>query len=509
MLRNTTYSSAYNHAMGTTVPYRGTDHTVKAMIDLARGDRGERSIKVRRHAEQIITGIRPKDYASEAIAVCRWWGNAGRYTRDPVHIEMLRDPERLIDDAEAGKLALDCFPEGTLLLRDDFTFVPVEHIRVGDRIWGRDKWSEVQATASKGALACDAVRLNNGNWLRLTPDHKVYVADCPRHKLENRERACSCPMEQRVVRRITVAELEPQMVLVQPDRIAFGRGTMDPDRALIEGLYLSDGWCQEHGGFFISGQDGCPKEEQKREVAAACARLEIQTTWHRKSIYIADSEWRRRLETMGTHAPQKRALSIDLSEGAAAPLLRGIMADSGKNTCANAKSKTLTTTSRMLMLQTRILLRMFGIGAAYSYIENHGGLGLNPIYRLSTRERTDGKQTKLLRVKEIVREATVERCYDITTDDHYVYLPECDVTVSNCDEFATAIGTSCLVLGLPIQFVTVGFQPRMPGQPKVHTHVFVRAQDPRTKIWWVLDPVAGRRTGQMLSRVRQFSIFEV
>jgi len=185
MLRNTTYSAAYNHAMGTTVPYRGTDHTVRAMIDLARGNRGEKSIKVRRHAEQIVGAVRPKDYASEAIAACRWWGNAGRYTRDPVHVEMLRDPERLIDDALAGKLACDC------------------------------------------------------------------------------------------------------------------------------------------------------------------------------------------------------------------------------------------------------------------------------------------------------------------------------------DEFALAIGASCLVLGLPIQFVTVGFGPRLPGQPKIHTHVFVRAQDPRTKIWWVLDPVAGRRTGAMLAKVRQFSVFEV
>lgn len=185
MLRNLTYSQGYNNAVGTTEPYRGTDHTVGAMVALARGARGEKSIKVRRHAEQIVGGIRPKDYASEAIAAGRWWTNAGRYTRDPVHVEMLRDPERLIDDAIAGKLACDC------------------------------------------------------------------------------------------------------------------------------------------------------------------------------------------------------------------------------------------------------------------------------------------------------------------------------------DEFALAIGTSCLVLGLPIQFVTVGFEPRRPGAPKIHTHVFVRAQDPRTKDWWVLDPVAGRRVGAMLARVKQYSIFDV
>lgn len=108
MLRTNTYSPRYNTAVGTTEPYRGTDHTVAKMIQLVKGDRGERSTKVRRHAEQVVSHIRPKDYVSEYIAICRWWGNAGRYTRDPLHVEMLRDPERLVDDANAGKLAVDC-----------------------------------------------------------------------------------------------------------------------------------------------------------------------------------------------------------------------------------------------------------------------------------------------------------------------------------------------------------------------------------------------------------------
>lgn len=119
MLRAPHYSRAYNDAVGTTEPYRGTDHTVAVMIQLAKGAvdpramvRGalvdERSIRVRRHTEQIINQLRPKDYSSEVIAICRWWGNAGRYTRDPLHVEMLRSAGRLIDDAIAGRLACDC-----------------------------------------------------------------------------------------------------------------------------------------------------------------------------------------------------------------------------------------------------------------------------------------------------------------------------------------------------------------------------------------------------------------
>lgn len=108
MHRNAHYRPQYNRAVGTVEPYRGTDHTVQRMRELARGAKGERSLRVRRHTEQIVGQLRPKDYSSEIIAICRWWGNAGRYTRDPLHVEMLRDPERMIDDALAGKLTMDC-----------------------------------------------------------------------------------------------------------------------------------------------------------------------------------------------------------------------------------------------------------------------------------------------------------------------------------------------------------------------------------------------------------------
>jgi hypothetical protein len=108
MLRASQYSAGYNAAPSTIEPYRGTDHTVAKMAQLVKGPRGEQSAKVRRHTEQIVGNVRPKDYPSEYIAICRWWGNAGRYARDPLHVEMLRDPERMIDDALAGKLVMDC-----------------------------------------------------------------------------------------------------------------------------------------------------------------------------------------------------------------------------------------------------------------------------------------------------------------------------------------------------------------------------------------------------------------
>jgi len=131
-LRASSYSPAYNHAVGTVEPYRGTDHTVRKMIELARGLRGERSILVRRHAEQIIQNIRPKAYASEIIAINKWVGNNGRYTRDPVHVELIKDPEQMINDAVQGRLVIDC-DEAALLIGTCCLVIgaPVQFVTVG------------------------------------------------------------------------------------------------------------------------------------------------------------------------------------------------------------------------------------------------------------------------------------------------------------------------------------------------------------------------------------------
>lgn len=497
MLRAHDYLQAYNRAPGTTEQYRGTDHTVATMIRLAKGSvdprqmvrqslHSERSIPVRRHTEQIVGNIRPKDYSSEIIAICRWWGNAGRYTRDPLHVEMLRDPERLIADAHAGRLACDCFPAGTLLLRDDYELVPIEAIEPGDRIWGDQDWSVVEDSRPKGSLSVDALTLNTGTTLHLTPDHQVYIV-----------------LPSGGVERIRVSDVEPGMALLSPERISFGEGDEDPDELLLQGLYLSDGW-KDRYDIRISGQDGGPKEAQKRVVERLAKRLGYRTSWNRKYITVSGHDVVERFAPMGAYAPEKQALSLNLGEAQAAALLRGIMADSGANT--GSGTRTFSTTSTMLAVQARVLHKMFGIRMSMRRVEDHGGLGTNPIYRLGQRIHP---RWHTVRVKRVERNVAVQSCYDITTSDHKVYLPAHDVTVSNCDEFALAIATCCLTIGARVQFVTVGFRPRLPGQAKVHTHVFCRAQDPRTETWWVLDPVAGRRVNQMLRRVKQYTVFEV
>lgn len=308
----------------------------------------------------------------------------------------------------------DCFPAGTLVLTDSFECLPIESVEPGDRIWGLDKWVTVEAWADKGDKTVDSISLNNGSTLHLTPEHHVPV------------------WRDGVLVKTPVAELVPGLELAQPERLPFGTEERDPDLDYVEGLFLSDGWSDKNSRFAISGQDGSPKEAQKHRVKAICERLGLSTRWHRKYLAVNDKAWALRMQAMGHGAPNKHALGLNLSEANAAALLQGIMADSGKN---SSTGRTFTTTSRELCVQTRVLHRMFGKSTSYRFIENHGGLGKNPIYRLGIREPL-GKAEKKLRIKAITRGTFTAPCYDIQTTDNTVYLPEHDVTVNQCDDLA-------------------------------------------------------------------------
>lgn len=326
----------------------------------------------------------------------------------------------------------DCFPAGTLLLRNDGQVVPIEAIRPGDRIWGEKDWTVVEGVLAKGVLPITSIKLNNGSWLRLTEDHKVYVAPT----CSCRRTACACDLRWE---RIRVSDLAAGMRMLQPERIAFGASDGDPELAWLDGVYLADGWSEDYR-FAISGLDGHPKEAQKHEVERICTKHGIATRWHRKYLSVNSPEWTERLAALGTKAPLKRARTLALGEGEAAALLRGLLADSGANT--HGGGRTFTTTSRILATQLRVLLRMFGRRSGYAYIENHGGLGTNPIHRVIFNDTTKA-QPKHLRVKEILRQTDEVPVFDIQTADHKVYLPEHDVTVSNCDDATVVFGALC------------------------------------------------------------------
>ncbi len=401
---------------------------------------------------------------------------AVRYTRDAILADVFTAAERTLLKSHGG----DCFVQGTKVLRrEGHQLVPIEALRVGDEVWGYNNWTKVtKVFGDKGILPTWLIRLNNGSTMRLTPDHKVWVADrLPQHR-RHEEGEAHVPMSQQVtnLRRVYVRDLQPGDIVTQPDRVDYGSQEMDPDVARIEGLYLSDGWADEKR-FCISGKDGHPKEAQKQLVKDLCDQLGIDTSWHERYIRVLDADWTKRLATMGTHAPQKHALSIDLNQPVADQLLAGIMADAGMN--SNGKTCTFTTTSRDLWLQTRVLLKQQGVSCSERFVVDHGGLGRNPIHRLQTRlpwfvRPTDMKAEKLLAVKEIIKDGLALPCWDIETEDHFVWLPEADWSTSQCDDYVITIGAMLMGVGHPVRMRIVATKDKRYSDDKAPwTHIYL------------------------------------
>lgn len=70
--------------------YTGHDQTVNAMARMAFAGQGDPA--VRQHALRVIREVEPKDYLSELAALYFDTCRRVRYTRDPIHMEMVAHP---------------------------------------------------------------------------------------------------------------------------------------------------------------------------------------------------------------------------------------------------------------------------------------------------------------------------------------------------------------------------------------------------------------------------------
>lgn len=97
--------------------YQGTPHTIIKMFEVADGDRGQKSFKLRERIEDVIRRVRPKDYWSEVLAVYYWaCGPQFRYTRDPARVEQVKDPCRILHEIDTkGSTLVDCDDLGTFI----------------------------------------------------------------------------------------------------------------------------------------------------------------------------------------------------------------------------------------------------------------------------------------------------------------------------------------------------------------------------------------------------------
>jgi hypothetical protein len=296
------------------------------------------------------------------------------YVADPVLGEFMATPEQTLCLDENGLCIIggDCFPEGTLLLRDDFAFVPIEAIKVGEKIWGRDRWSTVTEKWAKGRLAIDLIEAKHGieyddatvASVRLTSDHKVYV-----------QKEISSPPG-------------------APQRYAYNKdGLPDYERIPVSEL--------RRGHLLLQ-----PREENLPDPDL---KTETHKTKVRRNPPDVPAFWREITKRRREHV-------------------------------------------------------RFG-----------------------------------LEVANVQRGVDFAACWDISTDDHYVYLPEHDVTVSNCDDAAITLQGALMSIGIPA--MTIGSAHKEPVD--VPTHVFMAFQDSDGE-WVRMDGTAKHPVGRVSPHKREW-----
>ena len=133
-------------------------------------------------------------------------------------------------------------------------------------------------------------------------------------------------------------------------------------------------------------------------------------------------------------------------------------------------------------------MRMAGYSTHIRRVDDHGGLGLNPIYRITVRDNLKKVLRPHARVVAI-RELPAARVVDIETDTHRFYLPESDVIVHNCDDSTSLLAALCMSIGYRVQSRVV----HLKGQP-TYGHIFLRVQMPNDE-WVPLDASVNARAG--------------
>jgi len=89
--------------------FHGHPDTIRAMAAAVQGPRGEKSILVRQVTERVVSRVEGKDYLGEILAIRYWVTENIRYTNDPLHVELVKDPQRLIEEImEHGQALADC-----------------------------------------------------------------------------------------------------------------------------------------------------------------------------------------------------------------------------------------------------------------------------------------------------------------------------------------------------------------------------------------------------------------
>lgn len=414
--------------------------------------------------------VREKDNWGEVQALFWEVRKRVRYTWDPTDYDAFQTPRKTLA-LKAG----DCVPATALVLTAGYQLKPIGEVREGDLVMGDGQWTRVTKFWDKGEKKVLSFKLNNGCVLRCTPDHKLFVV---RRKHAGKGGTGS---------RENVIEVHAKNVrvgddLLTPESLPAGREALDFEKAWLLGTFIADGWTEDYR-CAISGKDGHPKEAQKRRVEAYCKANGIETRWAERYISINDKNLTAWLSAAGRGAFNKHVPSLDLDEVAVAGILKGLEADAGRT-----KNGTLvySTISQTLALQLRVMLRMQGKSCHIVKVEKHGGLGENPIYRVTVRGEKNRKPHARV---EAVEDAGREHVVDIETDTHRFYLPESDVVVHNCDDQVALLAALLRSVGYKVRSRIV----QTKGESNWN-HIYLATEVPG-KGWVPLDPTVAQPPG--------------
>ena len=432
---------------------RNLDDRIRHLRD--RVDEGKRHPEVIAFARQAVSQrcgndwcIREKDNVAEAKAIFDAVRRRVRYTSDIHGVDTYQAPHQTLR-LRAG----DCIPGGTLLLKANGSFAAIEDIRVGDTIFNGSGWTKVTKWWDKGVHDTRALKLNNGANLVCTDEHRLFVV--PRSA---RNKAGSFAD----AREVSAGDIRLGDDLLQPRELAFADAqTLSRDEAFLLGVYVAEGSVRRRridGSLATVSIAGVADDEDGRGkgfreiVVALAARLDLHITEQDRELYLSDSNGllERLLGRCGQGAVNKRLPHVSWDIDTARTILLGLSADGGMAT--NDTNFVFSTTSPELALQYRILQRIQGHSTSIKRVDEHGGFGAHPVYRVTV--RMDNARRPWAKVKGIF-DAGPQHVYDIETDSSRFYLVESDVVVHNCDDYSTLLCSALLSVGIPCRFKVI------------------------------------------------------
>jgi hypothetical protein len=91
---------------------------------------------------------------------------------------------------------------------------------------------------------------------------------------------------------------------------------------------------------------------------------------------------------------------------------------------------------------------------------------------------------------ELQHDVKKAQAFDIQTSDHYVYLLDYDIVVSQCDDLSIALGSATMSVGIPTYVVAQAF-----NGDSLPSHVLIGVEDPQSGQRYRVDPSTKENVG--------------